>query len=109
MITGRFEFVVKVPKPIFRDGKMKYNRLKKTIKRFLSNKSGETAVQTSLIFSLAVVLGAVFGVPKINEAAKQYAYQKEFGIDPVQTSSVGEAEKPVKRYTLRKSIFDKPE
>ncbi len=88
---------------------MKYNRLNKAIKNFLSNKSGETAVQTSLIFSLAVVLGAIFGVPKINDAAKQYAYQKEFGIDPVQTSSIGQAEKQVKRYTVRKSIFDKPE
>lgn len=88
---------------------MKYNRLNKVMKTFLSNKSGETAVQTSLIFSLAVVLGVVFGVPMINDASKQYAYQKEFGIDPVQTSSIGDAEKPVKRYTVRKTIFDKPE
>lgn len=88
---------------------MKYNRLNKAIKSFMSNKSGETAVQTSLIFSLAVVLGAIFGVPKINDAAKQYAYQKEFGIDPVQTSSISQVEKPAKRYTVRKSIFDKPE
>jgi hypothetical protein len=98
-----------VPEHIFRDGKMKYNRLNTKTKNFFSNKSGETAVQTSLIFSAAVVLGVIFGVPMISDASKEYAYQKQFGIDPVQTSSVGEAEKEVKTYTVRKSIFDKPE
>lgn len=88
---------------------MKHNRLNTITKTFFSNKSGETAVQTSLIFSVAVVLGVIFGVPMISDASKEYAYQKQFGIDPVQTSSVGEAEKEVKTYTVRKSIFDKPE
>ena len=109
MIMGCFEQMFEALKHIFRDGKMKYNRLNKSIKNFLSNKSGETAVQTSLIFSLAVIIGVIFGVPMINDASKQYAYQKQFGIDPVQTSSIGEAEKAVKRYTVRKSILDKSE
>lgn len=88
---------------------MKYNRLNQRMRNFFSNQSGETAVQTSLIFSLAVILGVVFGVPMLDEASKQYAYNKQFGIDPVQTSSVVGTEKEVKRYTVRKSIFDKPE
>jgi len=62
---------------------MKYNRLNQRMRNFFSNQSGETAVQTSLIFSLAVILGVVFGVPMLNEASKQYAYNKQFGIDPV--------------------------
>lgn len=88
---------------------MKYYRLNRSMKSFLADKSGETAIQTSLIFALAVVVGAVFGVPMINDASKQYAYQKQFGVDPVQTSSVGSAEQEVKKYTVRKSIFDQPE
>lgn len=109
MITGCFEYKIEALEQIFRDGKMTYNRLNKFIKIFLEDKSGETAVQTSLIFCLIVVVGVIVGVPMINDAAKEYAYQKQFGIDPVQTSSVGEAEKKVKTYTVRKSIFDKPE
>ena len=106
---GCFEQMFEALELIFRDGKMKYNRLNKSIKSFLSNKSGETAVQTSLIFSAAIVLGVIFGVPMINDASKQYVYQKKFGIDPVQTSSVGAADKEVKRYTVRKSVLDKSE
>ncbi len=70
------------------------------------DKSGETAVQTTLVFSFAVVIGVMFGVPLLNNAAKEYAYNKNYGVDTVVTSSIGDAEKPVKRYTVRKSIFD---
>lgn len=88
---------------------MKHNRLNTIRKSFFANESGETAVQNSLIFSVAVVLGVIFGVPMISNASKEYAHQKQFGIDPVQTSSVDEDENKVKTYTVRKSIFDKPE
>lgn len=83
--------------------------IRNLFKNFVSNQSGETAVQTTLIFSFAVVLGVIVGVPMLNDAAKEYAYQNQYGVDPVQTSSVGEAGQPAKRYTVRKSIFDKAE
>ncbi len=88
---------------------MIYNRLVKTLKKFTTNQSGETAVQTTLIFSLAVIIGVVVGVPMLNNAAKQYAYQNQYGVDPVTTSSIGEVNKPAKRYTVRKTIFDNAE
>ena len=88
---------------------MTHNQILKSVKKFLTNQSGETAVQTTMIFSFAVLIGVIFGVPLLNNASKDYAYQKQFGIDLVQTSSVGEVKKPVKRYTVRKSIFDSEE
>lgn len=83
--------------------------LYKSFKIFLRNQSGETAIQTTMIFSAAVVLGVLVGVPMLNSASKEYAYQKKYGVDPVQTSSVGTKEPKVKRYTVTKSIFDNVE
>lgn len=88
---------------------MKRNQILNSVKEFLTNQSGETAVQITMVFSFAVVIGVMFGVPLLNNASKDFAYQKQFGVDPVQTSSVGEAKKSVKRYTIRKSIFDSKE
>lgn len=75
-------------------------------KKFTKNQSGETSVQATLIFSLAVMIGVLVGVPMLNTASTEYAHIKKYGIDPVQTSSVGARSQPVKRYTVRKSIFD---
>lgn len=85
---------------------MTYNCLSKLLIRFSADRSGETAVQTTIIFSAAVIFGVLVGVPLLNNAAKEYAYQKNYGVDPVQTSSVGGKDKLVKRYTVRKSILD---
>lgn len=85
---------------------MAHNRLFHMLGRFSANTSGETAIQTTLVFSLAVLLGVAIGVPMISTASKEYAYQKQYGVDPVQTSSIGSSQKPVKRYTVRKTIFD---
>jgi len=88
---------------------MTYNRLHKLFKNFVANQSGETAVQTTLIFCLAVVVGVAVGVPMLNNVAKEYAHNKNYGIDPVVTSSVGEVKEPTKTYTVRKSVLDKQE
>lgn len=85
---------------------MTFNCLSKLVTRFSADRSGETAVQTTIIFSVAVIIGVIVGVPLINDAAKEYAYQKNYGVDPVQTSSVDGTDQPVKRYTVRKSILD---
>ncbi len=88
---------------------MTFNRLSKLVTRFSADRSGETAIQTTIIFSVAVIIGVIVGVPLINDAAKEYAYQKNYGVDPVQTSSVGGEENTTKRYIVRKSIFDDAE
>ena len=85
---------------------MTHNCKSGLLTRFIANKSGETAIQTTIIFSAAVIFGVIVGVPLLNSAAKDIAYNKKYGVDPVQTSSVGTKDQPVKRYTVRKSIFD---
>ena len=88
---------------------MTYIRLPKIIRNFLANESGETAVQTALLFGFTVFVGTLFTVPMLSSASKRLAYQNSPGIDPVVTSSIGQEGKPTKRYTIRKSIFDTPE
>lgn len=86
---------------------MKYNRLNKLFKSFAENQSGETAVQTTLVFSAAVVVGVLVTVPMLNNASKDYAYNKNYGIDTVVTSSIdSKKSSKTKRYIVRKSIFD---
>lgn len=81
----------------------------KLIKNFVACKSGETAVQITLIFSVAVILGSLFAAPFLNNASRDYAYQKQFGVDSIQTSSTGTKKQEVKRYTVRKSVLDAAE
>lgn len=88
---------------------MQNTRLIKLIRNFWVDQSGETAVQTTLIFSAAVILGAVLIVPMLNDSAKEYAYQTKYGIDPIQTSSTRTKKAPAKLYTIRKSVLDNPE
>lgn len=88
---------------------MKRNRLFSTLKMFAKNQSGETAVQTTLLFSGAVLVLVLIGVPMLNTASQEYAYNKNFGIDNIQTSSVGEEDNQPKRYTIRKSVLDADE
>lgn len=76
-------------------------------KSFTKDRSGETAIQTALIFSAAIIVGVVVGVPMLDNAAQEIAYKKNFGIDTIQTSSVKSDQSTVKRYTDRKSILDK--
>lgn len=78
----------------------------KTLGDFIKNQSGETAIQTSLVFSLAVIVGVAIGIPMLSTASKEYAYQKQYGVDTVQTSSVSASESKPKRYTIRKSVLD---
>jgi hypothetical protein len=88
---------------------MTFNCLSKFVTRFFADRSGETAVQTTIIFSAAVIIGVIVGVPLLNDASKEFAYQKKYGVDPVNTSSIGNTNKSVKRYTVRKSILDASE
>jgi len=85
---------------------MTNNRLINKLGKFSLDTSGETTIQATLVFCLAVLLGVAIGIPMLSTASKEYAYQKQYGVDPVQTSSVDKAEKPGKRYTVRKTIFD---
>lgn len=78
----------------------------KYLKQFWVNQSGETAIQTSLIFSLTIIVGVVVGVPMLSSASKEYAYHKQYGVDPVQTSSTAKSKPVVKRYTVRKTVMD---
>lgn len=88
---------------------MKRNRLFSKLRMFAKNQSGETAVQTTLLFSGAVLVLVLIGVPMLNTASQEYAYNKNFGIDNIQTSSVGEEDNQPKRYTIRKSVLDADE
>ena len=98
-----------IPQGNFRDRKMTYNRLIKLIKSFHKDSSGETAVQIALFFSFAVLAGTLLVVPMLSSGSKQFAYQKNYGIDPVLTSSVSTTDVKPKRYTISKSVLDQAE
>ncbi len=86
---------------------MKINRLNRLIKEFSKDTSGETATQIALIFSAAIVVLVLASVPMLNETSKEYAYNNNYGVDPVVTSSIGAKKSENKRrYTVRKSVFD---
>ena len=71
---------------------------------FLKCRSGESSIQLAAFFGALAVLVALVSTPFLDQASKSYAENKAFGIDQVVTGSV----KKTKRYTIRKSVLDKP-
>lgn len=78
----------------------------KKLKNFMENTSGETAVQTALVFSGAIIVGVLALTPFLDRAAQDYAYKNQYGIDNIQTSSTRSSQEKPDRYTIRKSVLD---
>ena len=83
---------------------MLFQSAKVSICKFGGSQSGETSVQLAAFFGALAILVALIGTPYLDKAAKSYAENKAFGIDRVITGSVNKS----KRYTVRKSVLDKP-
>ena len=84
---------------------MKLDGGTKSLHRFLKCKSGESSVQLAAFFGALAVLVALVSTPFLDKASQSYAENRSFGIDQVVTGSV----KKAKRYTIRKSVLDKPQ
>jgi len=84
---------------------MRYNGFLKLVRAFTKDEAGETAIQTTVLFSVAVILLVIVGVPILNNATQEYAYQKNFGVDSIQTSSVN-GQEDTREYVVRKSVLD---
>ncbi|MEO0328460.1 MAG: hypothetical protein AAF217_07650 [Pseudomonadota bacterium] len=69
---------------------------------FLRNRSGETSIRMALVFGMAVIVITIVATPMLDKTSRQYAGNFN-GIDNTITGSV----KPVKRYTIRKTVMDK--
>ena len=82
---------------------MNYSTFTRHLINFRSSQSGETSVQLAAFFSAVAVVVALVSTPFLDKAAKEYAENRSFGIDQVITGSVNKT----KRYTVRKSVFDK--
>ena len=85
---------------------MKARQRRTSMKGFFADRSGETTLPIAVLFAFAVAFAAVLSVPFLDEASREYAENKAYGVDRITTSSVGSTQKP-NRYILRRSIFDK--
>jgi len=84
---------------------MKHNGFFNLVRAFTKDEAGETAIQTTVLFSAAVIVLVIVGVPMLNNATQEYAYQKNFGTDSIQTSSVN-GQEDTRQYVIRKSVLD---
>lgn len=80
----------------------------KLANRFLKSQSGTSTLQMAAIFGALALVVSLIGVPALDQASRDYADNRAYGIDDVVVGSIDNRRSNgnVKRYTIRKSVLD---